>query len=75
MKDIVELDEGDIIQALSEYVAREKGWDKTGHAGLVSLNVTPDQPRNSARVSARVEKMHGSLVVHGKVARSPDPFE
>lgn len=76
MKDVVELDEGDIIKALAEYVAREKGWDRTGHAGLVSLSVTPEQPRSAARVTARVEKMHGSLVVCGRSAPRPaDPFE
>lgn len=76
MKDVVELEEGDIIQALSEYVTREKGWDRTGHAGLVSLSVTPEQSGSSARVTARVEKMHGSLVACGRsVARPLDPFE
>ena len=76
MKDVVELEESDIIRALSEYVAREKGWDRTGHAGLVSLSVAPDEPGNSARVTARVEKMHGSLVVCGRSAPRPaDPFE
>ncbi len=73
MKDVVELDEDDIIRALSVYVARERDWSKTGHSGIVTILVTPGEPGKPVQVSARVEKWHESKVSFGKPAPPADP--
>lgn len=64
MKDIVELDEDDIIRVLSMEIAREKGWATTGYTGVVTLSTT---------VSARVEKVAVGYVTNGKRKTVRDP--
>jgi len=76
MKEIIELDEDDIIRALSIQITREKGWSESGHAGVVILSITPATPVDGiypgtpTKISARVEKMAQDTVENGKVVRS-----
>jgi hypothetical protein len=73
MKELVELDEDDIIRALSIQITREKGWGESGHAGVVTLTITAATPVDGiypgtpAKVSARVEKVAATAVENGKV--------
>jgi hypothetical protein len=70
MRDIVELDEGDIIRALAEHVSREKGWEATGHAAVVTLSILHGDDRQEP-VMARVERVPKDLAYEGR--RRPPP--
>lgn len=66
MKEIVELDERDIIRALAEHVSREKGWEATGHAAVVTLSILPGDRQEASTVMARVERVPKDRAYEGK---------